>query len=132
MAANLFLLSLSEGYERIARARKGIFANTEYDNLSKMHGEDLTANAAGYGAGVSSIWDRPLGVSEANTSLQVSSGDGGDEFDMFGDNEDNTNVNPLSNGTGLASVSSQPASVSLDHSQDLYSGGTTCQHDLTC
>jgi len=112
----------AEGYERIARARKGIFATTEDDNLSKKHGEDLSANATGYGAGSSSIWDRPLGVSEANTSLQVSSGDGGDEFDIFGDNEDNTNVNSQSNGTGLASGSSQPASVSLDHSQDLYSG----------
>jgi len=59
----------------------------------------------------------------------VSSSDGGDQFDMFGDDEDNTNVDPLSNGTSLTSGSlseqfTQPSSESLDHAQDLYSGGT--------
>ncbi|KAJ6804828.1 CD2 antigen cytoplasmic tail-binding protein 2-like protein [Iris pallida] len=88
----------AEGYERIARARAGTFATA--DNSSR-HGEDIFANGMGDGAGTS------LDQSEAKTSLQVSSSDGGDQFDMFGDDEDNTN---------------QPVSENLNPSQDLYYG----------
>ncbi|KAJ6828021.1 CD2 antigen cytoplasmic tail-binding protein 2-like protein [Iris pallida] len=91
----------AEGYERIARARAGTFATA--DNGSR-HGEDIFADGMGDGAGTS------LDQSEAKTSLQVSSSDGGDQFDMFGDDEDNTN---------------QPVSENLNPSQDLYYGEAT-------
>ncbi|ONK74039.1 uncharacterized protein A4U43_C03F2160 [Asparagus officinalis] len=117
----------AEGYERIARARRGIFSTAEDD--SKKHGEDISSNATGYEADGSSLLDRPLGTSEANTSLQVPSSKDGDQLDMFGDDEDNTTVNLQSNGTGLSSGSSpeqfpQPTLESLDYSQNFYSGET--------
>lgn len=118
----------AEGFERIARARKGIFATAEDSGLNKKLEEDISSNVMGDGAASSSIWDSPLGNSETKAFLQVSSSDGGDQFDMFGDDDEHANVDSQSDGSGLAPSSSsdlfpQPASASLDHSQDSYYGG---------
>lgn len=107
----------AEGYERIARARAGTFATA--DNGSR---NGIFTNGMGDGAGTS------LDQSEAKPSLQVSSSDGGDQFDMFGDDEDNTNLQS-SRSVIVSEVISeqipQPASDSLNPSQDLYYGEAT-------
>lgn len=72
----------AEGYEKIALARKGIFATAI----------DTPSNSS------SSIWDKPLNTADANPPLNMSTADDNDQFDIFGDDDDNANLHVQSNG----------------------------------
>lgn len=86
--------------------------------------EDIFSDGMGHGTHNSLIWDMAPGPSEANAStLQVSSDDVGDKFDMFGDDDENLRSDGSAVGSGSTSEPVlQPTSGSLD-SNDLDSQG---------
>ncbi|XP_072996712.1 uncharacterized protein [Typha latifolia] len=96
----------AEGYERLLRAREGASDN-------------------------SSIWDMGPGPSAASIStLQLQSNEGDEKFDMFGEDDDNADVNLRSdtNATALAFTSgqvSQSTSGNIGLPQNLESGEST-------
>nr|CAD1826350.1 unnamed protein product [Ananas comosus var. bracteatus] len=105
----------AEGYERLARARGGSSGSTNGEASDSKHVEDIFCSTAEHESRNSSIWDIGTGSSAANIStLPVSSSDGNDKFDMFGDDDDDADANLQSdpNATGSASTSEVPVTNS--------------------
>lgn len=108
-------LSFTEGYERLARARGGSSGSTNGEASDSKHVEDIFSSTAEHESRNSSIWDIGTGSSAANIStLPVSSSDGNDKFDMFGDDDDDADANLQSdpNAAGSASTSEVPVTNS--------------------
>nr|XP_029124288.1 LIN1-like protein isoform X2 [Elaeis guineensis] len=123
----------AEGYERLARAKNSTLGSADIGNSNAKNREDIFSDGMGHGTHNSLIWDMEPGPSEANAStLQVSSNDVGDKFDMFADDDENGDENLRSDGSAVGSGSTsepvlQPTSGSLDSngldSQEAADGG---------
>ncbi|XP_042401562.1 CD2 antigen cytoplasmic tail-binding protein 2-like isoform X2 [Zingiber officinale] len=115
----------AEGYERLAHAKADKSNRTTH--AEPTDGEDIFSDDVQHREQVSSIWDIRPGTSVlADSAQQASPGDGGDQFDMFGDDDDTTNVNPPT-PSAVSSASdfrqdNQPTSKPLSSSEDLDSG----------
>lgn len=116
-----FSLFLSEGYERIARAREGTTMSVTNGTLDSHVREDIFSGGAGTGVGSFPVAELPAGDSNLNMpAAHVSSGNDGDAFDMFGEDDENTTSNLPINGDGLGP---QPAAESVVSSQNMESEG---------
>ncbi|XP_042403943.1 angiogenic factor with G patch and FHA domains 1-like [Zingiber officinale] len=115
----------AEGYERLAHAKANKSNSTT--PAEPTDGEDIFSDDVQHREQVSSIWGIRPGTSVlADSARQASPGDGGDQFDMFGDDDDTTNVNPPT-PSAVSSASdfrqdNQPTSKTLSSSKDLDSG----------
>ncbi|XP_042399319.1 CD2 antigen cytoplasmic tail-binding protein 2 homolog isoform X1 [Zingiber officinale] len=117
----------AEGYERIVCAKEDRSNNTKHSEPTG--GEDIFSDNVQSGEHVSSIWDIHPGTSSVTDSVQQAS-PGDDKFDMFGDDDDTTNVNPPVRSAVSSSSDflqdNQPTSATFGFSQDLDSGDVNC------
>ncbi|XXG87474.1 hypothetical protein AAC387_Pa11g2150 [Persea americana] len=119
----------AEGYERIARAREGTTMSVTNGTLDPHVREDIFSGGSGTGVGLFPVSELPAGDSNLNMpTAHASSGNDGDGFDMFGEDDENTTSNLPINGDGLGP---QPATESVVSSQNMESegGGTELETD---
>ncbi|XP_074558938.1 uncharacterized protein LOC141814883 isoform X2 [Curcuma longa] len=105
------------GYERLARAKS--YKSNSTTHAEPTDGEDIFSDDVQHREQVSSIWDiRPGTSAVTDSAQQASPSDGGDQFDMFGDDDDTINANPpIPSAASSASdfqQDDQPTSKTLD------------------
>lgn len=116
-----FSLFLSEGYERIAHAREGTTMSASNGTLVSQVREDIFSDGPGTRVGSFPASESTAGDSNLNIpTAHVSSGSGGDAYDMFGEDDENTTSNLPLNGDVLGP---QAASASMVSSQNMESEG---------
>ncbi|XP_042475811.1 uncharacterized protein LOC122057677 [Macadamia integrifolia] len=121
------LTFLSEGYERLARARDGASISAANGNYDSITGQDMFSEGLDSERATSQLPELASGPTNPNLSTaQVSSSNAADSFDMFGEDEENGSCNLSADANGLGSACapepfSQPVPGSLD--RDPESGG---------
>ncbi|OVA14193.1 hypothetical protein BVC80_9029g20 [Macleaya cordata] len=119
----------AEGYERLARAREGT-SGGEGNGNSDSSGMDIFSNGVGPGAPSTPLTDAGPASSDMNiATVQGSSENGGDSFDMFAEDE-NPITNPPSDENGLVSGSTaEPYSRPSSESTNMNSESGDLQTD---
>ncbi|KAI5602878.1 hypothetical protein BDE02_01G183100 [Populus trichocarpa] len=110
----------AEGYERLALARgKGTSISDVLEDSDSSMEKDLSSGVTDRGAASSVLSDMDVGTSIPNVSTAEISGNDGNAYDMFGDDEDNaiavasSDVSNLVPGT-KSNVACQPSSDGLN------------------
>ncbi|KAG6792482.1 hypothetical protein POTOM_001632 [Populus tomentosa] len=121
----------AEGYERLALARgKGMSISDVLEDSDFSMEKDLSSGVTDGGAASSVLSDMDVGTSIPNVSTAEISGNDGNAYDMFGDDEDNavavasSDISNLVPGTKY-NVACQPSSDGLN----AISGNGPLQND---